>query len=292
MRRLIGENIELKMIHGRDLGQVRGDQGQLEQVIINLAVNARDAMAGGGTLTIRTRNVAGAEAYRHGHELLTSGDYVLIEVIDSGEGIPKAHIGRIFEPFFSTKEVGSGTGLGLSTVYGIVKQTGGFVFVDSAPGEGAQFSIFLPRDREVDGEQAQSVDAADAGTLDLSGAGTVLLVEDEDPVRMFGARALRSKGYKVYEAKSGQSALEVPGRVEERIDLLITDVVMPQMDGPSLIMRVRETAPETKIICISGYAEDAFRKRLDRSADIHFLPKPFSLNQLAGKVKEVLRARS
>ena len=292
LRRLIGENIELKMVHGRDLGRVRGDQGQLEQVIINLAVNARDAMAGGGTLTIRTRNVAGTEAYRHGHDLLPSGDYVLIEVIDSGEGIPKAHIGRIFEPFFSTKEVGSGTGLGLSTVYGIVKQTGGFIFVDSAPTEGARFSIFLPRNREADGEPAQSIDRADAAPLDLSGAGTVLLVEDEDPVRMFGARALRNKGYKVYEAKSGQSALEVMGSVEDKIDLIITDVVMPQMDGPTLIMRVRETAPETKIICISGYAEDAFRKRLDRSADIHFLPKPFSLNQLAGKVKEVLRARS
>ncbi|MBT6116927.1 MAG: PAS domain-containing protein [Rhodospirillaceae bacterium] len=292
LRRLIGGNIVLDMVHGRDLGEVRGDQGQFEQVAINLAVNARDAMPEGGTLTIRTSNVARDEAERHGHELLPAGDYVLIEVVDSGVGIAKENIGRVFEPFFTTKEVGSGTGLGLATVYGIVKQTGGYIFLDSAPGAGARFSIYLPRHLATETEAR--ADRGGGGDLrqDLSGAGTVLLVEDEDPVRMFGARALRNKGYKVLEAKSGEEALEIFSTSDEPIDLLITDVVMPRMDGPSLIMRVREQAPETRIICISGYAEEAFRKRLDSCADIHFLPKPFSLKQLAGKVKEVMRGRA
>jgi two-component system cell cycle sensor histidine kinase/response regulator CckA len=280
------------MVHGRDLGEVRGDQGQFEQVVINLAVNARDAMPGGGSLTIRTSNVSREEAERHGHELLPAGDYVLIEVADTGMGIAKENIGRVFEPFFTTKGVGSGTGLGLSTVYGIVKQTGGYIFIDSAPGAGARFSIYLPRHRQSENETRPAARGSGDLRQDLSGVGTVLLVEDEDPVRMFGARALRNKGYKVLEAKSGEAALEVIASAKEPIDLLITDVVMPNMDGPSLIMRVREQKPETRIICISGYAEEAFRKRLDSSADIHFLPKPFSLNQLAGKVKEVLRTRA
>jgi len=291
LRRLVGEGIQLEMVHGRDLGPIRCDQGQLEQVIINLVVNARDAMPNGGTVTIRTKNVSPDAPERHGHEMLTPGNYVLIEVIDEGVGIPREHQGRIFEPFFSTKEVGSGTGLGLSTVYGIVKQTGGFVFVDSAPGKGAKFGIFLPQ-HEAD-EAAEAADAgqgAKDGVRDLTGVGTVLLVEDEDAVRMFSARALRDKGYTVFEAKSGESAIDVLSGKNGDIDLLITDVVMPQMDGPTLIREVREKRPEIKVICISGYAEDAFRKKLDQSADIHFLPKPFSLNQLAGTVKKVMAA--
>ena len=292
LRRLIGENIVLDMVHGRDLGEVRGDQGQFEQVVINLAVNARDAMPEGGTLTIRTSNVSRHEAERHGHELLPAGDYVLIEAADTGVGIAKENIGRVFEPFFTTKGVGSGTGLGLSTVYGIIKQTGGYIFVDSAPNSGARFHIYLPRYYPTETEVRSAGGLGEEQRQDLSGVGTVLLVEDEDPVRMFGARALRNKGYKVLEAKSGEAALEVMAAAQEPIDLLITDVVMPQMDGPSLIMRVRAEKPATRIICISGYAEEAFRKRLDSSADIHFLPKPFSLNQLAGKVKEVMRGRA
>ncbi|HET7594709.1 MAG TPA: PAS domain-containing protein, partial [Stellaceae bacterium] len=205
LRRLIGENIELKVVHGRDLGLVKVDQGQLEQVIINLAVNARDAMPGGGTLTIRTANMSSEYPMRRGHEVMPPGEYVLVEVTDAGIGIPRENLVRIFEPFFSTKEVGSGTGLGLSTVYGIVKQTGGFVFVDSETGKGAAFSIFLPR--HSGGEAGAGARAADLGdataTRDLTGAGTILLVEDEDPVRLFSARALRNKGYKVIEAKSG-----------------------------------------------------------------------------------------
>ena len=207
LRRLIGENIELKLVHGRDLGLAKVDQGQLEQVIINLAVNARDAMAGGGTLTIRTANVAQATPIRRGAEIMPAGNYVLIEVADTGVGIPKENLERIFEPFFSTKEIGSGTGLGLSTVYGIVKQTGGFIFVDSAPGEGAVFQIYLPRHEAAEAEPARAAKPPRGGCRrrDLTGIGTVMLVEDEDPVRIFGARALRNKGYKVLEAKSGEA---------------------------------------------------------------------------------------
>ncbi len=291
LRRLVGESIEVKMMHGRDLGPVRVDQGQLEQVIINLVVNARDAMDGSGVIAIRTANVANDDPVQLGHEMLPPGEYVLVEVIDEGEGISKANIGRIFEPFFSTKEVGAGTGLGLSTVYGIVKQTNGFIFVESEPGKGSTFKVFLPRHHVEEGEATEPVVEAEAAApTDLTGAGTVLLVEDEDPVRLFSARALRAKGYTVLEAESGEAAMNVIAKQDQQIDLLITDVVMPRMDGPALIREVRERRPEIKVICISGYAEDAFRKKLDRSADIHFLPKPFSLNQLAGKVKEVMRA--
>jgi two-component system cell cycle sensor histidine kinase/response regulator CckA len=292
LRRLIGENIELKVVHGRDLGLVKVDQGQLDQVIINLAVNARDAMPGGGTLTIRTSNIVNEAPMRHGDEVMPPGEYVRIEVADTGIGIRKENLQRIFEPFFSTKEVGSGTGLGLSTVYGIVKQTGGFVRVESEPGKGAIFSIFLPRHR---GEEAHGAAraAADEASLprDLTGTGTVLLVEDEDPVRLFSSRALKNKGYKVIEADSAENALAILQDGTQKVDLIITDVVMPKMDGPTLIKEVRELHPDKKlkVIFISGYAEDNFRKRLGDDADIHFLPKPFSLKQLAGKVKEVMQ---
>ena len=289
LRRLIGENIELKVVHGRELGLVKVDQGQLEQVIINLAVNARDAMPSGGTLSIRTSNTPLRAPVRRGHEVMPRGEYVLIEVADTGIGIPKENLERIFEPFFSTKEVGSGTGLGLSTVYGIVRQTGGFVFVDSEPGQGATFSIYLPRLEGADAAAAQRAEPGEAAQgKDLTGAGTVLLVEDEDPVRLFSARALRNKGYKVIEARSGEAALELITAGTEPIDLLITDVVMPKMDGPTLIRSVRETHPDMKVIFISGYTEDSFRQRLGADSEIHFLPKPFSLKQLAGKVKEVM----
>jgi two-component system, cell cycle sensor histidine kinase and response regulator CckA len=297
LRRLIGENIELNVVHGRDLGLVKVDQGQLEQVIINLAVNARDAMADvgakGGTLTIKTENVALKEPIRRGDELMPAGKYVVIAVADTGTGIPKSIIERIFEPFFSTKEVGAGTGLGLSTVYGIVKQTGGFVLVDSEPGQGTTFSIYLPRHEGEEGAGTSVARGpADEAALpkDLTGAGTVLLVEDEDPVRLFSARALKNKGYKVIEAESAERALDILRDSAEKIDLVITDVVMPKMDGPSLIKEVRELYPERalKVIFMSGYTEDNFRKRLGDDVDIHFLPKPFSLKQLAGKVKEVM----
>ncbi|HEX4113898.1 MAG TPA: PAS domain S-box protein [Stellaceae bacterium] len=284
LRRLIGEKIELQVVHGRDLGLVEVDQGQIEQVVINLAVNARDAMPNGGALTIRTANATIASPLRRGAEVMPPGQYVLIEVSDTGFGIPKENLTRIFEPFFSTKEVGTGTGLGLSTVYGIVKQTGGFVFIDSEPGKGAQFSIYLPR-KQGKAAAVRPVDNGDEAG-DLTGTATVLLVEDEDPVRLFSARALRNKGYRVIEAKSGEGALEIVDRGAEQIDLIISDVVMPRMDGPEMAAKVREQHPDMKVIFISGYTEEAFRDRLTH--DVHFLPKPYNLKQLAAKVKQVL----
>ncbi len=288
LRRLIGEKIELRMIYGRDLSPVKVDQGQFEQVVVNLAVNARDAMARGGILTIRTSNVTNAELISRGVEEMPPGDYVLIEVGDTGTGIPKADIDRIFEPFYSTKEVGAGTGLGLSTVHGIVKQAEGYIFVDSVVGAGTKFSIFLPR-HQATASEIQAAEAAPVLPGDLTGTGTVLLVEDEDAVRLFSARALRNKGYKVLEAKGGETAIELIKALPEPVDSVITDIVMPDMDGPALVEWVRERDPNMRVICISGYAEETFRKRLSAAADIHFLPKPFSLEQLAAKVKDVMR---
>jgi len=290
LRRLIGENIELKISHQRDLGLVKADQGQLEQVIINLAVNARDAMTGGGQLTIRTANETYREARAVNAETMPAGDYVLIEVADSGTGIDPEIIDRIFEPFFSTKEVGQGTGLGLSTVYGIIKQSGGFVFVKSRPGKGTTFSIYLPALRETEEEARKATAEEEEVGRDLTGKGTLLLVEDEDAVRSFGARALRNKGYSVLEADCGETAVELLRAENNAVDLVITDVVMPRLDGPGLVKLIREGSPEIKVIFISGYAEDAFRKSLDEDVGIHFLPKPFTLKQLATKVKEVLDA--
>ncbi|HET9149054.1 MAG TPA: PAS domain S-box protein [Alphaproteobacteria bacterium] len=293
LRRLIGVNISLKVVHGRDLGLIRVDQVQLEQVLINLVVNARDAMTNGGTLVVRTSNVTVKEPARRGGEIVPPGNYVLLEVTDTGVGIPPENLERIFEPFFSTKEVGAGTGLGLATVYGIVKQTGGFIAVDSRVGAGSTFAIYLPRHGE--GEEGTARARAPGGLheeqaeiRDLTGAGTVLLVEDEDAVRLFASRALKNKGYAVIEAKNGEKAMEAIESAGRRLDLLITDVVMPAMDGPTLVKAARGRFPDLRVIFISGYAEDSFRERVEHDAGIHFLPKPFSLLQLAGKVKEVL----
>ncbi|MGH6982370.1 MAG: PAS domain S-box protein, partial [Stellaceae bacterium] len=288
LRRLIGEKIELNVVHGRDLGLVEVDQGQMEQVVINLAVNARDAMPNGGVLTIRTANATIASPLRRGVEVMPPGQYVLIEVGDTGIGIPKENLARIFEPFFSTKEICNGTGLVLSTVYGIVKQTGGFVFIDSEPGKGAQFSIYLPRAQGKAAAPTRPIEGGDDDAADLTGTASILLVEDEDPVRLFSARALRNKGYRVIEAKSGEAALEIVERGAEQIDLIISDVVMPKMDGPEMAAKIREQHPDMKVIFISGYTEEAFRDRL--SHDVHFLPKPYNLKQLAAKVKQVLEA--
>nr|WP_281415098.1 PAS domain-containing sensor histidine kinase [Azospirillum picis] len=287
LRRLIGENIELKMIHGRDLGLVKVDQNQLEQVIINLVVNARDAMAGGGKLTVNTSNYVVARPERREHETIPPGSYVSVEVIDTGCGIPRENLQRIFEPFYTTKEVGSGTGLGLSTVYGIVRQTGGFVLVDSAVGEGTTFTILLPH-HQGELRPVDTAEPRERRSSDLTGTGTILLVEDEDAVRVFSARALRNKGYQVLEAKNGEAALQQIETAGARIDLLITDVVMPQMDGPTLARHVRVLRPEMRVIFISGYAEDRLGE-IDGVEVAHFLPKPFSLKQLATKVKEVIR---
>ena len=298
LRRLIGADIELKFYHGRDLWLMKADQGQFEQVVINLAVNARDAMDGGGALTIRTSNVYAGDPRLRDYEGMPDADYVLLEMQDSGTGIPGDVIEKIFEPFFTTKEVGAGTGLGLSTVYGIVKQTGGYVFADNVEDEGAKFSVYLPRFQEDEADEEVAVPAEEEEVRrDLTGVGTVMLVEDEDAVRLFGARALRNKGYSVVEAKDGEGALEVLNGVVdgmattvdgEKIDLLITDVVMPGVDGPTLVREVRQRYPELKVIFISGYTEDTFRDKLGAGEEVEFLSKPFTLQQLAGKVKEVL----
>ena len=288
LRRLLGETIELRMNHGRALGLVRVDPGQFDQVIINLAVNARDAMPGGGALTIRTNAIHVDQPVQRGPELMPAGDYVLIEVVDTGTGIGKENLARIFEPFFSTKEVGAGTGLGLSTVYGIVRQTDGFIVVESEPGQGATFSIYLPRiDADPAAETKRPAQQAETMGTDLTGSGTILLVEDEDAVRLFGARALRNKGYTVIEARSGEQAMEVLNG-GEHIQVLISDVVMPGMDGVTLARFVRMERPTIKVILISGYSEDVARDGIDPDAGIHFLPKPFSLKQLAGAVKQVM----
>ena len=295
LRRLMGETVELAIEHGQDLGLVRVDPVQFDQVVINLAVNARDAMTGGGTLIIRTSEVVIDEPVNRGHELMLPGAYVLIEVEDTGVGIAKESIGQIFEPFFSTKEKGAGTGLGLSTVYGIVRQTGGYVFVDSAPGDGTTFSVYLPETFARPGDSADADRRAEEAShdrllaeADLTGGGMVLLVEDEDAVRMFGARALRIKGYSVLEADSGEAALDVINDNETVIDLIISDVVMPGMDGHTFVKLVRQEMPDVKVILVSGYSEDAIAGDIDRDPTIHFLPKPYSLRELAGKAKEVL----
>ncbi|RME67299.1 MAG: response regulator [Alphaproteobacteria bacterium] len=289
LRRLIGENIELKMVHGRNLGAVKVDQSQFEQVIINLAVNARDAMPGGGTLAITTSRLEARDVRGLGHDVMPQGDYVAIEVRDTGQGIPAENLQKIFEPFFTTKEVGKGTGLGLSTVYGIVKQTGGFIFAHSQPGEGAAFTIYLPVHRETPGAGASAAAGKADRVADLWGRGTILLVEDEDPVRTFAHRALTKKGYTVLEAASGERALQLVRDHEGPIDLVVSDVVMPNMDGPALVQEIRKLIPNIKVIFISGYAQDDFRNSIAEGA-YSFLPKPFSLNQLAETVKDVLSA--
>jgi two-component system cell cycle sensor histidine kinase/response regulator CckA len=289
LTRLLGENVKLQLNHGRDLWPVKADLNQFETVVINLAVNARDAMPSGGTLTIRTRNLISAEVSSYSYSPLPAADYVLVEVEDAGTGMTPEVQAKIFEPFFSTKEVGKGTGLGLSTVYGIVKQTGGHIFFTSVLGKGTVFRIFLPRYVPTEGEKtASTAIEANAEISDLTGSATILLVEDEEAVRAFAGRALTSRGYKVYEASSGVEALEVMKEAGGQVDLVVSDVVMPELDGPSLLRELRKTRPELKIIFVSGYAEDAFKKNLPEGEDFHFLPKPFSLKQLAIAVKETL----
>lgn len=297
IRRLIGENIKLEMVHGRDIGKVKVDQGQLEQVIINLAVNARDAMAAtGGTLTIRTSDMVVSGGHSLPPSLISpvaedsilSGRYVLVEVVDSGCGIRREMIQQIFEPFFSTKEVGAGTGLGLSTVYGIVKQTGGYIYVSSTPDVGTTFSIFFPRHQDSGVAHVEAPEKHSAA--DLTGNGTILLVEDETPVRTFSSRALSNKGYTVLEADSAETALGIMKERGNDIQVIISDVIMPGMTGPDMVKEILKTYPNIKVVFISGYAEDAFVNSFGRDREFNFLPKPFTLKQLASKVKEVMES--
>ena len=290
LSRLLGENIDLNVEHGRDLWAVKADHHQFDQVIINLAVNARDAMGEGGTLTLKTENIVEHQSLLEEERGLPAGEYVCLEVADTGSGMPQEVIDKIFEPFFTTKDIGKGTGLGLSMVYGIVKQTDGFIFVDSEPGAGTSFKIYLPRHME-ELEEATAPVLPPSGPevpKDLTGSECVLLVEDEEAVRSFAARALSTRGYEVLQASSGIDALDVVACHEGRIDLVISDVMMPEMDGPTMLSNLRERLPNVKVIFISGYAEDAFDKNLDEGERFTFLPKPFSLKQLAATVKDVL----
>jgi two-component system, cell cycle sensor histidine kinase and response regulator CckA len=297
LRRLIGEKVKFDPVHGRDLWQVKVDVSQFEQVIVNLAVNARDAMPDGGKLTIKTANVSAQEAEKLSYKGMPPADYVRIDVSDTGTGIPVEIVDKIFEPFFSTKEVGKGTGLGLSTVYGIVKQTGGFVYVDSEEGKGTTFRIFLPRhhaEQEPQHEPLATNGAAKEAAVepksrvDLTGQGTILLVEDEEGLRSLNARGLRSRGYTVVEASNGIEALEALEERDGAIDLVVSDVVMPEMDGPTLLRSMRKRNPDLKIIFVSGYAEDAFAKSLEENEKFDFLAKPFALSALVAKVKETM----
>ncbi|RMF37712.1 MAG: response regulator, partial [Alphaproteobacteria bacterium] len=287
LNRLLGAKVTLRIDNGPDLWPVRVDERQFEQVVMNLVVNARDAMPSGGEVEIRTRNLLLDKPIERDRATIPAGKYVLIEVSDTGVGIPEDRLAKIFEPFFTTKKLGEGTGLGLSTAYGIIKQTGGFIFATSEVGQGTTFSIYLPR-HDPEQEAAEPVEPVREPVRDLTGQGGVLLVEDEAPVRSFAARALRLRGYTVLEAESGEEALEIMERDGEGVDLLISDVVMPGIDGPSWVRKARESRPDLKVIFVSGYAEDVFRTEGGEVAGAVFMAKPFSLNELTQKVKEVI----
>lgn len=307
--RMTGTNVKVEVDYGRDLWPVKTDLGQFEQVLLNLAVNARDAMPEGGTITLRTRNLPASEVAALGRRELPEDDYVMVEVSDEGTGIPPEIMDKIFEPFFTTKEVGKGTGLGLSMVYGIVKQSGGYIYPESEVGKGTTFRILLPRHveaaesheqpmAEASAAPAASKDVKEAAAAipgpkaeptDLTGdSAVVLLVEDEEAVRRGGKRMLETRGYMVYEAGSGIEALDIMDELNGAVDIVVSDVVMPEMDGPTLLSELRKKYPDLKFIFVSGYAEDAFARNLPADAKFGFLPKPFSLKQLAVAVREML----
>lgn len=292
LKRLLGEKIELVVHHDRDLGLVRADPVQMEQVLLNLAVNARDAMAGnqgGGVLRISTRRVTAQDVRAMKSEILPIGDYTALVVEDNGCGIKPAQIGKIFEPFFTTKEKGKGTGLGLSTVYGIVKQSGGFIFAESEVGRGTRFTIYLPVHVPEPEEAGAAAPAGPAKKREWTGGGRVLLVEDEDTVRAVAERALVRQGYDVTAAADGEEGLEAIAR-GGTFDLVLTDVVMPSMDGPAMAREIRRLKPDLPVMFMSGYAEEQLRKDIS-IPNMHFLAKPFSVQQIVAAVEAALRSR-
>jgi two-component system, cell cycle sensor histidine kinase and response regulator CckA len=284
--RLIGEDIQLVFTPGKDLGKVKADPVQIEQVVMNLAANARDAMPGGGTLSIETATVQVDESYVQRHAIVPPGAYVLLTVTDSGQGIGAEHLPHIFEPFYTTKEAGKGTGLGLATVYGIVKQNGGFVWVYSEPGLGTTFKVYLPRVQSLSEELRATKQIEDSP----GGCETVLLVEDEASVRQASRQFLARSGYVVLEANDGEDALLVSRKHRGPIHLMVTDVVMPRMGGPRLAERLAEERPDMKVLFVSGYAENTVLQHGKIDVATRFLQKPFSLKALARKVREVLEA--
>jgi two-component system cell cycle sensor histidine kinase/response regulator CckA len=288
LRPLIGENIELQTQLAPDLGRTRADAGQIEQVIMNLVVNSKDAMPNGGKITIQSANARlNNEDVRREYTYIQPGLYVVLSVTDTGEGMDKETQLRIFEPFFTTKEKGKGTGLGLSTVYGIIKQSGGYVLVESEPRQGTTFRIYLPRVEDA----LEPVGAVGAASSQSGGSETVLLVEDEESVRQLVRETLESKGYKVLEADNGEAALQIVSGYSGKIDMLITDVVMPGMSGRELSARLCASCPQTKVLYLSGYTEDAIVHEGVIDPDTAFLQKPFTLQMLARKVREVLGER-
>jgi len=290
LNRLVGEKVTLSLSHDPLLRTIRADKRQLEQVLMNLVVNARDAMPDGGEIRIVTESLRLAEHMKRDRAEVAPGEYVSVRVSDTGHGISHDKLSKVFEPFFTTKRVGEGTGLGLSTAYGIVKQTGGFIFVDSEPGQGTTFTLLFPA---YDAPQERPADrAAEAPPPPAAQArvdeGVVLLVEDEAPVRAFASQALRLRGYTVLEAESAEDALHTLEDRALKVDIFVTDVVMPGMDGPSWVRKALEERPDVRVVFVSGYAEDSFENAQQRIPNSVFLPKPFSLNQLTETVQRQL----
>jgi CheY-like chemotaxis protein len=283
LRRIIGEDIDLTVVSKEGLGRVRADSGQIQQVIMNLAINARDAMPKGGSLTIETANVELDESYVSTHLASTPGHYVMLAVTDTGMGMDAATQARIFEPFFTTKEMGKGTGLGLSTVFGIVKQSGGNIWVYSEVGRGTTFKVYLPR---VDEGVAE--DSTSQAQMSSGGVETILLVEDADSLRELGREILEEAGYQVVEAASGDAALEALRQHAGSIDLLVTDLVMAGMSGRDLAEQVTAMRPGTKVIYMSGYTDDALGNHGVLDSGMAFVQKPFTIDGLLRKVREVL----
>lgn len=288
LNRLVGETVSLSVYHGEGLWAIRADQRQLEQVLMNLVVNARDAMPEGGEIRIETSNLVLETSLKRDRATVDEGHYVKIEVSDEGCGIPKEKMQKIFEPFFTTKRAGEGTGLGLSTAYGIIKQTGGFIFVDSKLGEGTKFTLILPaRERE---EPAVHQEASSEQNVVITD-GVVLLVEDEAPVRAFASRALQLRGFTVIEAGSGEQALSLLHDMNLHVDVFVTDVILPGVDGPTWVRKALEARPKTTSVFVSGYTEDAFSDQQDRIDHSVFLQKPFSLIELADLVGRQIQVK-
>jgi two-component system cell cycle sensor histidine kinase/response regulator CckA len=286
LSRLLGEKVQLLAEYGKDVPSVFVDGRQLEQVIMNLVVNARDAMPDGGEVVIKSGLRVYSKNSRVHRVMVPKGSYVTISVHDTGRGIRREHLEKIFEPFFTTKEVGEGTGLGLSMAYGIIKQTGGFIFAESEVGQGSEFLILLPA---YDGETPlpnQKITKSNVQNISLNGL-SVLLVEDEAPVRTFASRALAMQGVRVTEASSAEVALEKLSDSDLFVDIIVSDVVMPGMDGPTWVVKAQKTRPDVKIIFVSGYAEESFSAEFSSIPNATFLPKPFSLKQLIETVREL-----
>ncbi len=287
LNRLVGEKVTLTLSHDPALQPIRADKRQLEQVIMNLVVNARDAMPKGGEIRLETESRTLAEPLERDRAIVPAGDYVVVTVTDEGHGIPPEKLPKIFEPFYTTKRTGEGTGLGLSTAYGIVKQTGGFIFADSVPDEGTIFTLFLPA-HDAPAAPPEPVQPKIAEAMGRKADGVVLLVEDEAPVRAFASRALRLRGYTVLEADCAEAALETLKDMALEVDIFVTDVIMPGMDGPTWVREALRDRPDTKVVFVSGYAEDAFDDTKEKIPNSVFLPKPFSLADLASTVQQQL----